>query len=614
MLGRLVFLFFLFLSLNFTASCQSKDDLPNIVWLVSEDNSKHWLQLYDSNGVAMPNIEWLATNGIVFENAISQAPVCSVARSTIISGCYAPRLGVQYHRRAKKVPLPKGLKMFPAYLKEAGYYTTNNSKEDYNFIKPDGVWDESSKKATYQNRKEGQPFFHVQNFGITHEGQLHFPKEEITSTLDSITLFPYHPPTSIFNYTYQKYFQKHQQLDQQIGAFLQQLEADGLLEETIIFYYGDHGGVLPRSKGYVYESGLHVPMVVYFPEKWQHLAPAKNGSRLEGMVRFIDLAPTVLHLAGIDIPAQIDGLPFLGTGISATAINQRNTAFSYADRFDEKYDLVRAIRKGKYKYIRNYQPFNVDGLYNFYRYRMLAYQNWREGFKKNQLNPVEKMFFQERPAESLYDLEEDPHEIHDLAESPAYDSILQSLRTELHQKVISLPDLSFFPEPYFLTVGSMDPVAFGQAHKNQIKRMVEIADLSLQPFSEVEATLRETLESRNPWDRYWALIVCSSFGAEAHPFQAQAKKLTKTDPENLVRVRAAEFLMLLDGTDQTDVFLKTLENAQSVVEANLILNTVALLKDLGLLHSLPIQESQFNPEWIKDRNVHFKERIKYLKD
>ena len=193
-------------------------NLPNIVWLVSEDNSKHYLQLYDKNGASMPNVEALAKNGIVFNNAFSNAPVCSVARSTIITGCYAPRVGAQYHRNMQFAPLPEGLKMFPEYLREAGYYTTNNAKEDYNFKTPEGVWDESGNEASYQKRDPGQPFFHVQNFHTTHEGQLHFSKVEMANSPTNSQntregLFPYHPDTPTFRYTNAFYRDLHQKVD-----------------------------------------------------------------------------------------------------------------------------------------------------------------------------------------------------------------------------------------------------------------------------------------------------------------------------------------------------------------------------------------------------------------
>ncbi len=595
----------------------AQEERPNIVWIVSEDNSVHYLDLYTPGAASMPHIEALAEKGLVFNHMFSMGPVCSVARSTIISGCYAPRTGTQYHRRTELVPLPEGLKMFPHYLREAGYYTSNNAKEDYNYLKSEGVWDNSSRQATYRDRQAGQPFFHVQNFGTTHEGQLHFSeaqRQERKTSRDpeTITPFPYHPNTPLFRYTYAWYYELHQRVDKQIGEFLGQLEADGLMENTIIFYYGDHGGVLPRSKGYIYESGLHVPLVVYFPPKWQHLAPATPGSRIDGFTRFIDLAPTVLNLAGASIPEQIDGKAFLGKGISLEELNSRNTAFSYADRFDEKYDLVRGLRKGKFKYMRNYQPFNYDGLHNFYRYKMLAYLEWEELYHKGKLDKHQRQFFEARPAEALYNIEEDPHELHNLANDPAYQSTLTELRGELTQQVQSLPDLSFIPEPYFVKEGIENPVAFGQKNKQDIESAIAIADLALLPFAEARIHLQDALKSSKPLKRYWAWVVCSSFGKKAKPFMKLAKKSLATEQDNLVKMRLIEFMALNKGKNMGPRLTSCLKNAESVTEANLILNTVTLLQDLGKIKKGPIPTDIFPSEWVENERSLVSRRLGYL--
>ena len=598
---------------------QEKAEKPNIVWIVTEDNAWHYSKLYNEAGANMPNIEKLAKSGIVFNHAFSNAPVCSVARSTIISGCYAPRVGAQYHRRMQLAPMPEGLEMFPYYLRKAGYYTTNNSKEDYNFIKGEEVWDESSNKATYKNRKDGQPFFHVQNYGITHEGQLHFSKEQMEKEATAhkqseVNPFDYHPPTPLFKYTYAKYLDLHQKADKAIGDFIDELETQGLMENTIIFYYGDHGGVLPRSKGYIYESGLHVPMVVYIPEKWKSLAPYDAGGRSDAFVQFIDLAPTVLNLAGAKIPEQMDGRPFLGKDISKVELEKRQTAFSYADRFDEKYDLVRGLRKGKYKYLRSYQPFNIDALYNFYRYKMLAYQEWKTLFKEGKLNEVQQQFFMPRAAEALYDLEKDPHETNNLASNQAYQSILKELRTELQKQIKSMPDLSFYPEPYFLENGLENPVAFGQANKKQLSKLIDIADLSLLSFDKAEKKIAKALASQNPWERYWALIVCSTFGEEAKTFQSKIEDLAKSDTENLVRLRAAEFLGLHTDINVEAILLATLKAAKSESESNLILNTVALLTEVNKDFSIAIPEEFFEKAWLNGRGTIVDKRLEYINE
>ncbi|RMF41346.1 MAG: sulfatase [Planctomycetota bacterium] len=559
-------------------------DRPNIVWLVSEDNSIHYMRLFDPHGTATPNIERLAEHGLVFENAFSNAPVCSVARTTLITACYAPRIGTQFHRRSVLVPMPPGLSMFPAYLRQAGYYTTNNQKKDYNAVETPGTWDESSGRATWRNREPGQPFFHMQSFGTTHESSLHFSQQEYETEPtetdpDSVFVAPYHPDTPLFRYTVAKYHDNIRRMDQQIGQVVSALADDGLLDDTFIFYFGDHGGVLPRGKGYAYESGLHVPLVVYVPKNFRHLSPFDLRSRVPGFVEFVDFGPTVLQLAGVSLPEGIDGRPFLGAGVTAEEVNARDEAFGYADRFDEKYDMVRTLRKGKYEYVRSYQPFNFDGLQNNYRYIMLAYREWRELYRRGELNEAQSQFFRPRPPEMLFDIEADPHEVRNLADDPAYAEVVVALRQRLRERVKGMPDLSFYPESYLAEVAFQNPVEFGQEHREEIARLVDIADLSLLPFDQARAGIERALQSSDPWQRYWGLIVCSSFGAQASPFVPLARRLMDGDPNLLVRTRAAEFLGLIGAADPRPTLKECLARSQSPIETNLILNTAVLLRD-----------------------------------
>ena len=591
-------------------------DRPNIVWMVSEDNSKHWLRLYEEGGAAMPNIEKLAENGLVFQNAFSNAPVCSVARSTLITGSYAPRIAAQYHRRGAMAPMPEGLRMFPHYLREAGYYTTNNSKTDYN-LSDKGMWDESSNKATYRNRDSEQPFFHVQNFGRTHEGQLHFTEEfmeENATETDphGIKVFPYHPDTPVFRYTYAKFQDHHIETDAQMGEFLARLKDDGVADDTIVFYYGDHGGVLPRGKGYAYESGLNVPLVVHAPEKWRHLLPVNAGRSVDGFVSFIDFGPTVLNLAGVDVPETMDGMPFLGEGVTARDLIRRDEAFGYADRFDEKYDLVRTFRKGKYKYIRNYQPFNFDGLFNDYRYKMLAYREWYAMYQAGELNAVQSQFFEPREAEALYDIEKDPHETNNLADDPKSASVLRDLRQRLTKQVKEISDLSFLPEPAMLSEALSNPVQFGRENQDRIGKLVDTANLSLLPFAKAKSGIAKAFKSNDPWVRYWGAIVCSSFGKEASSFSETAKNLVKNDGDNLVRVRAAEFLALIGAVKPQKAIYLSLKNAESEVEANLILNTVTLLQDGQPGYEFNINPGIFPKEWRSNVRGNVSRRLAYF--
>jgi len=600
------------------SSCHPKERLapPNIVWLTTEDNSVHYLKLYDEHGVAMPNVEALAAEGLTFDRAYSNAAVCSAARSTLIAQCYGPRLGSHYHRKMKKVPMPEGLKMYPAYLKAAGYYTTNNNKEDYNIIKGQDVWDESGKEASWRHRAPGQPFFHIQNFMTTHESRLHFSEEsfeagETDFDASKAFVFPNHPQSDLFRYTNALYRDKHSEVDAQIGEVLAQLEEDGLMENTFIFFYGDHGGALPGSKGYLYETGVHVPLVVYVPEAYKHLVDFEKGSRVKAFVDFTDIPATTLALAGVPLPKGIDGKPFLGEGIDAEEINQRDEVYLYADRFDEKYDMLRAMRKGSMKYIRSYQPFNYDGLYNEYRYKQLGYQQWKAMYVAGELNEVQSAFFEARPPELLFDLERDPYETHNLSDDPAYADSLLMMRALLQEQEMAMPDLSFYPEYYLIQKAWDNPVAFGQLHKKDITRYLKIADLQLLPYQDAEAQIVEALASDDAFDRYWALCVASRFAAEAKPLAPQVRSIAQHDTVLINKVRAAEFLAIALQEDPTAVMTEALYASEDEVEALLIMNSITLMADIHYHYHFAIDRAQVKVD-LSAKNSEVARRIRYV--
>lgn len=597
-----------------TATGDTDEAKPNFVWIISEDNSKHYMELFDPHGIATPQIERLAREGVLFTRAFSNAPVCSVARSTLISSCYGPRTGAQFHRRSMFVPMPEGLEMFPAYLKKAGYYTTNNSKEDYNYLKSEGTWDESSRTAHWSNRQPDQPFFHKESHPVSHESRLHFEAalmEGYTPVTDpmKVHLFPNHPDTELFRFTGAYYRDKILSVDTLVGRVVQQLEEEGLLESTFVFYFSDHGGVLPGSKGYAYESGLHIPLVVRIPENFRHLVDFKPGTRTDGFVSFVDFGPTLLRLAGESLPEGMDGMPFLGKGISSRRMEQQQVTFGYADRFDEKYDLVRTARKGNVKYMRSYQPFNQDGLQNNYRYLCLAFQQWREMYQSGELNGVQSRFFEPRAPEALYDLENDPYEITNLAGDPDYKETLSEMRELLSGWVREMPDLSFIPESVLRKEAFENPVAFGQAHKGEISDLVRIADLSLLPYYRAEAGIETALSSGDPWKVYWGLIVCSCFGEQAAPFYERARDLCQ-HRELLVRTRAAEFLGLNGQQNPVPVITDALRQTGDGVEALLILNSLVLLMDGPYGYAFSLEESDLQQEVREDPEV--QRRIVYI--
>ena len=591
---------------------------PNIVWITSEDNSMHYMKLFDENGIDTPNIAKLAAQGVQFNRAFSNAPVCSAARTTLITGVYGPKLASHYHRTDKKIQLPENIKMFPEYLRNKGYYTTNNAKEDYNIVKGDSVWDESSRRATWRNRKQGQPFFHVQNFTSTHEGKLHFSKENMQETAtktfkNDVFVQPNHPNTPAFQYTNAFYRDLIAKMDTQVGGVLAALARDNLMEDTIIFYFGDHGGVLPYSKGYLKETGLHVPLVVYFPEKYAHLSPYKAGTVTNDFVSFVDFASTVLALAGIQIPNSMDGHPFLHHLSDLNSVKRkgevaygysdrhgekydmvrsvRKQIYGYGDRFDEKYDMVRSIRKNEFKYIRNFQPYNPDALMNNYRYKMLAYREWKTLFNTGKLNALQARFFEAKSPEELYDIDKDPYETNNLAANPAYANVLEELRNSLTEWMYDMPDLSLYPEHHLEEAAAANPIAFGEAHKKSIHTYLKIANLQLLPFDKAKKQLKKKLKNKDAISRYWTLVNCSRFGTEAAEFNNTIEHIMVNDDYLLNRLRAAEFLGLTAACDVSSVLPNLLYKAQHKFEALQILNTIVLLRDFhGIEFNIDVEK------------------------
>ena len=579
-----------------SASVDAADpaDRPNIVWIMSEDNSADYLRHFDPAGAPAPNIEALAAHGVTFDRAFSNAPVCSVARTTLITGCYAPRIGTQFHRRHVAMPMPEDLQMFPAYLRAAGYYTTNNSKEDYNAVKGSDVWSESSRKASWRNRPDASmPFFHVQTFADSHESRLHFSeaqmKEKTVTDPADVKLQDYFPDTPLFRYTRARYHDRMMKIDELVGGVIDQLREDDQLENTFVFYFGDHGGVLPRSKGYLYESGLHVPLVVRVPQRFQSLAARQLGSRTKGFVEFVDFGPTVLSLAGLEQPEGVDGKPFLGIDADPDKVDRRDEAFGYADRFDEKYELVRSLRIGDFKYIRNFESFYPDGLQNNYRYKCLAYQQWRELHQQGKLTGAAKQFYEAKAPEALYDLAADPYEINNLASNPEHAQQLKMMRDQLDDRLKSLPDLSFVIEAVMVDEAINNPTVFGESHSGQITKYIDTVNLALMPSEQALPGIQAALDDADPWVRYWALVACSSLGEAAKPLIPAIEKFL-VDVEPLVVMRAVEYLAVHSDIDTLPFLYRSLQRATNEPELLQMLNTIVFLHDF---HGYEVDPDKF---------------------
>lgn len=584
---------------------------PNIVWLISEDNSHHYLDLYFKGGAKTPAIVELAQNGVLYTNAYSNGAVCSVARTTLQTGMYATKIGSQYHRGFHKVPMPKGTKLVQEYLKDAGYFVSNNAKSDYNLnLSAKNTWHKMSKKASWRNRKnKNQPFFHMHTFTASHESRLHFDQGYFQQhknkyDLNKITLPDYLPDTELSRFTHAFYQSRIEQVDSQIANVIRQLKEDGLLNNTFIFYFSDHGGVLPRGKGYLYDSGLHVPLVVHVPKNYRDQVSYPINSQVSTAVEFVDFAPTVMKLAGLEVPKHFDGQSFLQT---ASQQKPKQHSLGYADRFDEKYDLIRSIKVGDYHYIRSYQPWLPDGLHNQYRYKMLAYQEWRRLFNEKQLDSIQSQFFKAKPVEMLFNTSLDPHETQNLADSPLHREILKELRTELAQQLKSQPDLGFLPESYFAQANAQDTLLFGQQNQTLISELIDIANLQVQPYQAAKDKIKRAMIAKHPLKNYWGLLVALAFNKKDPSLINVAVDLLHSGSK-LVKLRAAEFLILQGRVAQKHALIDLANNSKDPIFVTQVLNVITYLRDH---YSISFDTEKLEP---KAQNRAIENRLKHLKN
>ncbi|MFM9093045.1 MAG: sulfatase, partial [Verrucomicrobiota bacterium] len=417
-------------------------DRPNILWLTSEDHGPQ-MGCYGDPLARTPHVDALAATGMIFKRAWSNAPVCAPARTAIISGMFPPGLGAEHMR--SEVAMPAGARMLPQYLREAGYYCTNNAKEDYNLTKPGPVWDESSAQAHWRKRPAGAPFFAVFNAGQSHEGHVHRRPHQAVLDPAAVRVPAYHPDTPEVRRDWAQYHDNVSTVDAVAGGHLRDLAAAGLADDTIVFYYGDHGPGLPRSKRWPGDSGLRVPLVVHFPPKWRHLAPKEYapGAQSDRLVSFVDLAPTVLSLAGIAPPATMQGRAFAGRH----QVDGPAYLHGFRGRMDERYDLVRSVTDGRYVYLRNHWPHVSQGQRVRTQFQMPTTQVWRRLYDEGRTNEAQSIFWREPKApEELYDLQSDPDEVRNLAAAPEHRPALERLRGEARAHAARIRDLGFLPE------------------------------------------------------------------------------------------------------------------------------------------------------------------------
>ncbi len=470
---------------------------PNILWLVAEDLSPYLPSFGDST-VQTPNLSWLAKEGICYDNFFSPAPVCAPARASIATGIYATSFAAGHMRtggNAKYFPEgispyeaipPREARMMSEWLRIHGYYCTNNSKEDYQFNKPVTAWDESSRVAHWRNRNPDQPFFSIFNFGVTHESQIWSKAEDtlqVPADLEAPDI-PYLPRTAVALQDIRRMYSNIIEMDREVGKILKQLENDGLLDNTIVFWYSDHGGPLPRQKRLLYDSGIKVPLIIRFPDR------LGAGSRNSELLSFVDLAPTVLSLAGIAPPDYMQGYDFLGDHQPST---KRTHIFAAGDRFDAQYDKIRAARDQRFKLIRYYEPDKPMFLPVAYREQMPIMQELHRLRKLGKLSPAQALWFREtKPDFELFDTHTDPHEIKNLAGDPEYQDKIEQLNQALEQWLEEIDDQGLQPEqellqklwPAGIQPVTQDPMIFFDGGKVTITCPTEGASIGIQAWNQ----------------------------------------------------------------------------------------------------------------------------------
>ncbi len=529
-------------SLNF--ACSGKKDRPNILWITSEDNSPTYVGCYGNPFATTPNIDRLAAEGILYENAFSTAPVCAPTRSTIITGVYPPSMGTQHMRSTNAIP--NSITLYPLLLRQAGYYCTNNHKEDYNIPKRTDVWDESSNKATYKNRKSGQPFFAIFNFTESHEHVIHkpLPLKALRHDPAKVELPPYQPDTLEIRHDWAQYYDKVEDMDKRVGRALAELEKEGLAEDTIVFYYSDHGGVLPRSKRFCFDTGLKVPMVIHFPRNYQNMAPGKPGTRTDRLVSFVDLPPTLLSLIGAPIPKFLQGSAFVGK----EQAKPRDYVYSFRGRMDERYDMVRTVRDKKFRYRKNFMPHRIYGQHVWYLWKAPAMRSWEKMYKEGKCNKIQSIFWQPKPAEELYDITADPWEVHNLADDPAHRETLLRMRKACRGWIMEMRDSGFIPEGLMLDWAKQQTL-YELVHSDDypLKQIVETAYMATDRNPEHLDELIKRLGDEYPVVRYWAATGCLVLAPKSNAAIPELKKRLK-DTVGDVRVTAAEVLCMLGET------------------------------------------------------------------
>ncbi len=513
---------------------------PNILWITHEDLSPIY-GCYGDEYARTPNIDLLAESGYTFTNAFSNAPICAPARSTLITGMYATSLGTQHLR--SEIPVQEGMKILPEVLREAGYYTTNNVKTDYNFDHS-GRWDESSNQAHWRNRPEGKPFFSVFNFMITHEGPINALRSSDTESLDTLSdpdkaeLPPYLPDSPRMREIWAHMYDLLAVFDQGVGDLVGQLKEDGLLDNTVIFVFSDHGHGLPGHKRWLNNAGLQVPFILHVPDKYKHFATNLEGPVTDRMVGFVDFAPTVISLAGAEVPKIMEGRNFLGAGTEP-----KDFIYGYRDRADDCYEVSRSVYDGRYLYVRHFMPQLP------YFQQAIIFGPQKEGSYEEihrlrnigMLPEGTRRMFGRKPAEELFDLENDRWEENNLVNDPTLAGLVEYLGKKVSTWMLNHQDTGMFSEGEMMIRASGNNTSVYEMARDYSREDFSEIIKAAQMVGKIEdpSELIPFLEAEDSAVRFWGLVALDAFEGDLSSVNPYLDNLLD-DPSLSNAVKAAE--------------------------------------------------------------------------
>lgn len=526
----------------------AEENRPNILWLTAEDIGPE-LGCYGDAMANTPTLDRFAQQSLRYKTAWSNYPVCAPARTTIISGSYACSGGAGNMR--SEVPLPENHLMFPAMLRAAGYYCSNNYKEDYNYIAPKGktaAWDESSKKAHYKNRADGQPFFAVFNYTKTHESKIRKRPHKAITDPARLTLPPFWPDAPEIREDLGQYYDNIAEMDKWFKQKLEELKNAGLSENTIVFFYGDHGSGMPGFKRYAGDTGYRVAMLVHIPPALRNNSNSNffPGGVSNRLVSFVDLAPTVLSLVGIQPHDSMVGSPWFGKYQGPAP----KMLFGFRERMDERIDLSHCIRDQRYQYTINYMPHLPAGQRLVYQQMTPSTAKWMELFESGVTNAMQSQFWQPKRSEAFYDLAKDPWATHNLIDAPDQEARIKNFRIAHRQQTMKIKDLSFMPEP--MVVGLKGGKVKLKELQRQLPATFEAAQMAVLNLDDPEndARLVNVLAEGGLAEQAWALIgLRLRMDRLKDNQQAIAEAQRLTESASFIAVDAADCLLELGRRD-----------------------------------------------------------------